>query len=68
MELLEANQRYRLFTKNDRGVGTVIYHKQDGEEDIIFRPFFHEEGDPSYFSPFASRSIAQASAVFSTTP
>lgn len=47
MELLEANQRYRLFTKNDRGVGTVIYHKQDGEEDIIFRPFFHEEGDPS---------------------
>lgn len=46
MELLETNQCYRLFTKNSRGVGTVIYHKGDDSEDIVFRPYFRKEGDP----------------------
>lgn len=46
MELLETNQCYRLFTKNSRSVGTVVYHKGDDSEDIVFRPYFHKEGDP----------------------
>ena len=46
MELLETNQRYRLFTKNDRGIGAVIYHRNEDDEDIVFKPYFREPGDP----------------------
>ena len=47
MDLVETKKCYKVFTKNDRCVGTVVYHEgADGAEDIVFRPFFHKAGDP----------------------
>ena len=46
MELIEIRQAYRLFTKNDRCVGDVLYRRTEDGEDIVFKPFFYREGDP----------------------
>ena len=47
MDLIETKKCYKVFTKNDRCVGTVVYQEDAGSSgDIVFRPFFHQAGDP----------------------